>query len=204
MRIVTFFQPIVDFWKERGIVAAEAFKADETQYYELEVPNDHKDLRDPAYLQIMLNERMAYPEVLRARFSPPLYVVMIHGQVAMTPNKDGKGFAVPVSRNRELLHAAFTKPERQQVPVYKKLKTAHHVFRMMRKMRRGGVTHVAYFVGEKMVEVLDLLTVMMITKPKLVTIGEAQDAVIGSDEHLVEDGADDNADDVVGGDEELQ
>lgn len=156
--IVTFRDETVAFWKEQGFEAQEEFRADGYTCWSVDVPADHASLASPEYLEHVFAEQRAYPEMIRARFSPPLYAVIVQRRVATTPDREGK-MMLPLARDIAVLREVFTRPDRGQTPQYLKLRTTKKVLGAMREVAQFGVKNIGYFLAPDKVETFPIDTV---------------------------------------------
>jgi len=171
--IITFKQETVDFWKEQGIEAELQFEADGFQYWKIDVPEDHALLASPEYLGLVLAEQKDYREMIRTRFKPPMFTVIVNRRVAMTPmRQENQPMAMPIARDLRLLRSIFTKPEHKQFPKYMKLKRLNQIVNAMREVRQFGVQHIAYYVSDGIVETFKLDTVASAIMPRVQLVGE--------------------------------
>jgi len=171
--IITFSQDSVDFWKERDFEPEERFRWGNYTYWNIDVPLDHPDLKDPAYIGIALKEQREFPTMIRERFAPPMYCVVVNRRVAMTPVKTMNGeegespMAMPISRSVALLREMFTKPDKKQIPKYIKLKRTNQIVNAMREVKQFGVEVVADVVKGDLIETFSLDRIATIIAPKV-------------------------------------
>jgi hypothetical protein len=189
--IVTFKQETADFWKEEGFEPELQFEADGYKYWAIEVPPDNKMLTSPEYLALILEEQRDYPEMIRTRFKPPVFVVMMGKRIAMTPAdmKDESGqspMVMPISRDLPLLRSIFTKPERKQTPKYLKLKRPNQIVNAMREVRQFGVASVACYMTDNIVETFLIDTIAPIIKPRVQLIGSEPDGEVARGDEEVQ------------------
>ncbi len=185
--IVTFQQATVDFWKEQGFEAEFQFEDAGYKYWQVDVPQDHKMLTSPAYLDLVFKEQRDYPDMIRTRFKAPMYVVMVGKRVAMTPAKqEGEAMTMPIARDLRLLRSIFTKPDKKQVPKYLKLKRPNQIVNAMHEVRQFGVQVVAYYMTDKHVETFRIDTVSSIIKPLVELVGADNNAELASENSEVQ------------------
>jgi len=124
-------------------------KVDGVDYWRIDVPGSEPALRDPAYVELVLLEKMAYPRVITRRFAPTLYTVEVGGHLAAATSVDSPGLAVPVCRDLAVLRAAFFKPEKGQTPKFPKLNTEYKILRTLKRMLAGpgNIVGINYYVG---------------------------------------------------------
>lgn len=170
--IVTFQQETLDFWKEQGFEGEFQYDAEGYKFWAIDVPAEHKMLTSPEYLELIIKEQKAYPEMIRTRFKPPMYIVIMGKRVAMTPTQqEGQPMAMPIAKDLPLLRSIFLKPERDQKPKFMKLKRPNQIVNAMREVRQFGVQLVAYYMTEDKVETFKIDTIAPIIKPRVQLIG---------------------------------
>ena len=170
--IVTFQQETLDFWKEQGFDGEFQYDAEGYEFWAIDVPAEHKMLTSPEYLELILKEQKAYPEMIRTRFKPPMYIVIMDNRVAMTPTQqEGQPMAMPIAKDLPLLRSIFLKPERNQQPKFMKLKRPNQIVNAMREVRQFGVQLVAYYMTDDKVETFKIDTIAPIIKPRVQLIG---------------------------------
>lgn len=185
--IVTFMQATVDFWKEQGFEAELQYEDGGYKCWAVDVPQEHKMLTSPEYLELILQEQKEYPEMVRARFKAPLYVVLMDRRVAMTPLKlEGSPMGMPISKDLRLLRSIFTKPDKKQQPKYLKLKRPNQIVNAMREVRQFGVQYIAYFMTDDKVETFKIDTVAPIIKPRVELVGADLGDVASGDDDVSE------------------
>jgi len=184
--IVTFKQETVDFWKEHDFEADLRFERDGYKYWSIDVPQDHKMLTSPDYLELILAEQKDYPDMIRKRFKAPMHIVIVNKRVAMTPTQhEGQPMAMPIARDLRLLRSIFTKPEHDQKPKYMKLKRPNQIVNAMREVRQFGVQLVADYVTDDIVETFKLETVASIISPRVQLVGaDSNGEVVRGDEEV--------------------
>ncbi len=180
MAIITYSKATADWWKEHGYNTNVAFTTDEIDYWSIDVEDGDKELSNPEYIQIVMEEMQKYPEILRIRFAPVLYTVMVSQQIAMMPNKEGR-MTLPLSRNLKLLRSVFTKPEKKQTPKYKELKRGTQIVDAMKRMATNGVHLISYFVDDTIIETFDIENIVNILDVKSVVLARADGSVASSD-----------------------
>ena len=130
-------------------------------------------LASPEYLELVLAEQKDYREMIRKRFAPPMFTVIINRRVAMTPmQQQDQPMAMPIARDLHLLQSIFTKPERKQFPKYMKLKRVNQIVNAMREVRQFGVQYVAYYVSSNIVEAFKLDVVATAIMPRIQLVGD--------------------------------
>lgn len=170
MAHTTFHKRLADFWKEHDGKVEHVYKIDGIDYWTIEVPEDNPHQKDPAVVQFVLEERMQYQGVIRKRFAPTLYTVVVGGVVAVTPFEGANGMAaMPVARSKEILQTVFTKPDKGQEPEYMKLNKEHKLFKTLKQVSETGVGAIAYFVDDMTVEGFDMRLVLLSIAPRVIS-----------------------------------
>lgn len=185
--IVTFRQETVDFWEEQGFSAELQYEDAGYKCWAIDVPQDNKMLTSPEYLELIIQEQKNYPEMIRARFKPPMFIVILNKRVAMTPLKlEGDPMGMPIAKDLRLLRSIFTKPDKNQQPKYLKLKRPNQIVNAMREVRQFGVQHIAYFMTDDKVETFKIDTVAPIIKPRVELVGADLGEVASGDDEVPE------------------
>lgn len=185
--ILTFQQETVDFWGEQGFPAELQYEDAGYKFWAIDVPQDNKMLTSPEYLGLIVREQKNYPEMVRARFKPPMYVVTVNSRVAMTPlGIEGEPMGMPIAKDLRLLRGIFTKPDKNQQPKYYKLKRPNQIVNAMREVRQFGVQYVAYFITGDKVETFKIDTIAPLIGVNLgeVTPGDDEVSQVPSEENL--------------------
>jgi len=185
--IVTFRRETVDFWNELGFPAQLQYEDAGYKCWAIDVPQDNKMLTSPEYLELIIQEQKNYPEMIRARFKPPMFIVILNKRVAMTPLKlEGDPMGMPIAKDLRLLRSIFTKPDKNQQPKYLKLKRPNQIVNAMREVRQFGVQYVAYFMTDDKVETFKIDTVAPIIKPRAELVGADLGEVASGDDEVPE------------------
>jgi hypothetical protein len=151
--VTTTESAVVDFWKERGFDPKLKYAVDEISCWDIDVPEDHQDLKHPDYLGLLIQEKMAFPALIRRRLRPPIYTVKSGQHYAMV-EQPGFERVVPMTRSRQILQFGFTNPATGECPTIVHLKTTAHVQRVLRKMKNSGAKGIMCLVTPKVAETI--------------------------------------------------
>lgn len=151
MLITTFLEKMASWWRDRGWKVELAFSADGIDYWNISVENDDKELTNPEYIDLVIEETRQYPEVVSKRFSPTLHTVTVGNMVASTPDGEGE-MSIPLCRSIKLLRSIFTRPDKGQNPKYKDLKRYKQILNTLKRVQGSGVHKVSYYVTDAIVE----------------------------------------------------
>jgi hypothetical protein len=151
--ITTTESSIVNFWKERGFEASLKYSADNISCWDIDVPEDHTDLKHPEYVGMLIQEKMAFPAIIRQRLQAPVYTIKSGKHYAMV---DQSGFenTVPISRSKQLLQFAFTNPGTGACPNIVPLKDTKSVCGVLQRMQKSGAEKVMCLVTSDVAETI--------------------------------------------------
>jgi len=153
--ITTTEDTIVGFWRERGFVPLLKYKTDGIHCWDIDVPEDHPDLKHPDYVSLLVQEKMSFPSIVRRRLQVPVYAVKSGGHYAMIDQPD-VGRAVPMSRSKHLLQFALTNPGTGVCPNIVPLKDAKDVQSVLQRMQQSGAQGVVCFVTSDIAETIEI------------------------------------------------
>jgi hypothetical protein len=160
MTVTTTYEPIVDFWAERGFEPKELYRLDGIAYWQIEVPDDHEMLTHPEYVTLAFQEKLNWHHVVRRRLQPKLYSVKKNGHYADVRDPEGRR-AVPLARSRELLRRALTNPATGEGPDIIELKKPKKIRIVLDKAQRFGVDRIMFFAAEGFTESISLEEAMV-------------------------------------------
>ena len=158
IRITTNDESIVSFWKERGFDATLKYEAEGISCWDIEVPDDHEDLKSPDYLDLCIQEKMMMPALIRRRLQPPVYTAKSGGHFALVrlQNEQDLGSLVPMSRSKELLEFAATNPTTGECPDIVPIKDIKQIKRLLNRAHKSGAAGVLCFVTGRFTETISM------------------------------------------------
>lgn len=145
--MLTFSTSIVEWWQKRGIMAALRYQIDGLDYWEIDVPPEHEDLKSEEYKKLIEAEKAAYMAVLYRRFRPPMFAVESRHRIAVTVNKAGEN-CLPLARDKKTLREVFLRPDKNQVPKFKHLKRPNQIRNVLKQMDADGIKQILWFFGD--------------------------------------------------------
>jgi len=161
--VLTFSPSIVEWWQKRGIMAALRYQIDGLDYWEIEVPLDHEDLKSEEYKKLIEAEKAAYMAVLYRRFRPPVFTVESRHRIAITVNKAGEN-CLAMARDKKTLREVFLRPDKGQVPKFRHLKRPNQIRNVLKAMDAGGIKQILWFFGDhgENAEAFNIRTVLLL------------------------------------------
>lgn len=153
--IATTSTDVVDFWGRRTFGAKTRYIVDGIACWNIDVPEDHPDLKHPDYIGLLVREKMAQPSIIRRRLAPPLFSVKKDGHFALV-SQPGFENVVPVSRTKQLLQLGFTNPATGECPDIVQLKPTKKIQRVLHRMQQSGASGVMCVVTSDAAETYDI------------------------------------------------
>ena len=153
--ITTTEESIVDFWKERGFEPALRYTADGISCWDIDTPVDHQDLKHPEYVNMLIQEKLALPAIIRRRLQAPVYTIKSGKHYAMVDQEEFE-HVVPVSRSRQLLQFAFTNPSTGMCPDIVALKDAKAVRSVLQRIQKSGAQGIMCLVTAEVAETIEI------------------------------------------------
>jgi hypothetical protein len=147
--VVCFLPELVAWWQEKGVETTPLCTVDGVQYYKVDV-QDEKMLGDPEYVGLVVRERAKFPEVVKKKFSPPLYYVSLWGEAVNSKDRDGN-VAIPVGRDEESVAWLFNTKGDPGLSI-ECCDTHGSVVRLIREGLDAGATRVMYALSPGYVE----------------------------------------------------
>lgn len=139
--ITTTEQAITEFWEKRGFGATPKYSSDGITCWDIDVPEDHEDLKDPEYISLCIQEKMAFPGIIRRRLSAPVYTIKSGQHYAMV-NQPQFERSVPMSHSKQLLQFAFTNPATGMCPAIVPLQDTARVRDVLQRMKKSGAVEI--------------------------------------------------------------
>jgi hypothetical protein len=151
--ITTTESSIVDFWKERGFEPSLKYTSDGISCWDIDVPGDHTDLKHPEYVGMLIQEKMAFPAIIRRRLQAPVYTVKSGKHYAMVNQPEFEN-SVPISHSKQFLQFAFTNPGTGACPNIVPLKDTKSVRGVLQRMKQSGAQGVMCLVTSEVAETI--------------------------------------------------
>jgi hypothetical protein len=153
--ITTTVDQIVEFWKERGFSPELRYSCDGISCWNIDVPEDHGDLKHPDYVGMLIQEKMAFPSIIRRRLQPVVYTLKSGKHYAMV-EQPGFDCVIPLSRTKHLLQFGFTNPATGECPAIVPLKTTEQVHSVVKRLKNSGARGVMCIVTPEVAETIDI------------------------------------------------
>ena len=110
--ITTYDPQVVQYWAKQELNPCNMLNFDGVSYWQIDVPEDDERLKDPEYIQLLLQGKLFfYPAILQKRLKLPLYTMTRGGFWIETRIGDEKEIrALPLSRSKHFLQFAYQAP----------------------------------------------------------------------------------------------
>jgi hypothetical protein len=164
MILHTFYPKMVEFWGERGIKAKKRYTLQKFTAWELDIPDDHPDLRVPDYIGLQVQEvTTVLPAVVRARLQPPVYTLKVGKFFADVKDSKGKT-GVPITHNQSILAQMCNNPYGGESPDIVKLTKEKRIQDVLLKAHRQGTEALLFFALPGVCETVPIESALRVLK----------------------------------------
>jgi hypothetical protein len=161
--ITTYDPNVVQYWAKHGFNPCDMLNFDGVPYWQIDIPEDDERLKDPEYIQLLLQSKMfIYPAVLQKRLKLPLYTMTRGGFWVETRIGDEQDIrALPLSRNKHLIQFAYKGPGINDDLQLKQFISKKKLLKILDQALNEGVEHVGLISSRWHIEKIEVHMVSM-------------------------------------------
>jgi len=142
---------------------------DGVTYWQVDVPAEDERLKDPEYIQLLLQGKLfLYPAVVQRRLRLPLYTMTRGGfWVATRIGEDNEIPALPLARSKLLIQFAYQAPGVNQELKLKKFVSKSRLLKTLEQAHNEEVAHLGLISSEGYIEKIEITVALgaLTTKP---------------------------------------
>lgn len=164
MILHTFFPKMVEFWQDRGVGAKRRYALHGFDAWELDIPDEHPDLKSPDYVGLQIQEvTTVLPEVVRRRLKPPVFTLKVGKFFADIQDRNQKR-GVPVTHNKSILTQMCPNRPHADAPSIIKLNSNERVRDVLVKAQRQGTESLLFFALPGVCETVPIESALRVLK----------------------------------------
>lgn len=156
--ITTYDPRVVQHWSKEGIDPCNVLNYDGVAYWQIDVPKDDARLKDPKYIQLLLQGKLfILPAIIQKRLRLPLFTMTRKSFWVETRLGDDNDIrAIPLSRQKHLIQYAYKGPGVNDDLQLKKFISKKHLLKTLNQALQEGVEHIGLIADKANIEKLDI------------------------------------------------
>lgn len=164
MKLNTFLEDVAKFWESRGIRPVRRYTLQGFTNWQVEIPSEHPDLKNPEFIGLQAQEVMyVLPTVAVQRLTPPIFTLKVGKMFADIIDRTRKR-GVPFSHSRSVLAQMCIRPGIIEPPNIIKLTRRERVLDVIVKAQRQGTENILFFPLANLCETIPIESALRVLK----------------------------------------